>query len=185
LGTDWKGPAARIGCLVPIRIPSRSESGMSALLTSSDRSRTLVMHSVRAPFYRFFLRMAPHSLHGSSFSTSCSACLSASVSPRFPERAQNAPVEARAGVFAARLHSGSGGVVVAGFGKQRRSLAQPGASRLLLRLRAGPCPRRVRQNVRAKEVCGALVGHQLCQAARPQPDQQVRCGAKVAASRAR
>ena len=178
--------AARIGGLVPIRIPARSESGMSAFLHPPcriflARSRTLVMHSALAPFYRFFLHIPPNSLHGPSFSTSFSACRSASISVRSSERAQNASVEACGGVFAARLPGGPGGVVVAGFGGQCRRPAQPGVSGLLLHLCAGACPRRLRKNVRAKEVCGALVGDYVRQATRSQPDQQLRWRAALAA----
>src|SRR5271155_4510483 len=128
------------------------------VLPRRPRPRTLVTPSHSATFYRFFLPPAPNSPHGWSDSASAPACRSNS------NRAPDPALEACAGLSTARLCGRPHCLVLAGLGGHLWRLAQPAAGGLLLRLRRGPYPRRLCQDVRAEEVRFAMVGHYLRQA---------------------
>jgi len=119
------------------------------------RPRTLVIPSCPAPFYRFFLPPTPNSPHGCSYSTPQQAGCSNS------NRAWDSALEAGVSLSPTRLYSRSRRLVLAGLGGHFWRATQSAAGGMLLRLRRGPCPRRLRQDVRAKEVRFAMVGHYL------------------------
>jgi len=133
------------------------------------------MPSRAMPFYRFFCPFRTNSPHGSpSFFLYRSEFASVPASGVEPWSREKTTLEARLSFPAARLPPCPPSLDLARSRRHLRRSAHPAACGLLLRLRRIPRPRRLRQNVRTKKICGALVGHLLRQAPRPQPRQQFR-----------